>query len=57
MLWHLQPMSLSLSNRITIWTVWGNRSLNHLEKIDILIPDLELLGALLIKHDERQNVL
>lgn len=30
--------------------------LNHLEKIKRINPDLELLGALLIKHDERQNV-
>lgn len=30
--------------------------LNHLEKIRRINPNLELLGALLIKHDERQNV-
>lgn len=30
--------------------------LNHLEKIKRINPDLTLLGALLIKHDERQNV-
>lgn len=30
--------------------------LNHLEKIKRINPDLALLGALLIKHDERQNV-
>jgi chromosome partitioning protein len=30
--------------------------LNHLEKIKRINPNLELLGALLIKHDERQNV-
>ena len=30
--------------------------LNHLENIKRINPDLELLGALLIKHDERQNV-
>lgn len=30
--------------------------LNHLEKIRRINPDLKLLGALLIKHDERQNV-
>ena len=30
--------------------------LNHLEKIRRINPSLELLGALLIKHDERQNV-
>ena len=30
--------------------------LNHLEKIKRINPELQLLGALLIKHDERQNV-
>ena len=30
--------------------------LNHLEKIKRINPELKLLGALLIKHDERQNV-
>ena len=30
--------------------------LNHLEKIKRINPNLTLLGALLIKHDERQNV-
>jgi len=30
--------------------------LNHLEKIKRINPNLRLLGALLIKHDERQNV-
>ena len=30
--------------------------LNHLNKIRRINPDLKLLGALLIKHDERQNV-
>lgn len=30
--------------------------INHLSKIRRVNPDLKLLGALLIKHDERQNV-
>ena len=30
--------------------------LNHMDKIRRINPNLELLGALLIKHDERQNV-
>ena len=30
--------------------------INHLSKIRRVNPELELLGALLIKHDERQNV-
>lgn len=30
--------------------------INHLSKIRRINPDLKLLGALLIKHDERQNV-
>ena len=30
--------------------------INHLSKIRRVNPELKLLGALLIKHDERQNV-
>ena len=30
--------------------------LNHLEKIKRINPQLKLLGALLLRHDERQNV-